>query len=672
MSRRRPGSGATISLFPFLAVLLCTMGSLLVLLVIFSRQAQESQTAAAREAEQARVEELKLARDELRWRLEQLHGVRDRTAADLARERMRLAGVEQDARKLADELDALERRALALEETGPAADAEVVADAERRLAAARSTLEQARQAGAQKPAAYAVVPYEGANGTHRRPLYVECCIDGVFLQPEGIRLGPADFEGPPGPGNPLASGLRAAREYLARNPQEAGDPGTQPYPLLLVRPSGVMAYYAAREALVSWGSEFGYQFVDEDWQLRYPPADPALADVEQRAIEESRRRMEWLAQVRPARPARPTQQFRASTTRGGVVAEGGPSVLGDPSRFEWTDEQAGAAGRHGDSAGAIGGDTNGSGGGDVVLGGGGGGRGDGRSGAPGTGATGRAGGGGVGGNAGDRYAGPSRFYSGQPPAAGAAGGSGGLGGPHQDGSHSSPGAAGAAAAAAGAGPANTAATAGAGGASSSAGGAAGQAGATASGASGSSGATGSAGASGSSGGMASMGAAGASGGGGGGPSLPGMMQAGASASCGGAGSLAGSRGSNWASLATADRPVPLTRPIRVECAADEFRVFDDGGTHVETRIPIGTRTADSVDPLVQAVHGRVGRWGLAGERMYWRPELVLSETADGRSRREDLERLLADSGIDIRRDAADGDVRPLPPVARTTAATLNR
>jgi len=177
--------------------------------------------------------------------------------------------------------------------------------------------------------------------------------------------------------------------------------------------------------------------------------------------------------------------------------------------------------------------------------------------------------------------------------------------------------------------------------------------------------------------MAGVGAAGGGGGSSGGPALPGMMQAGATAasscsSCGAAGSLAGARGSNWASLATAERPVPLTRPIRVECAAQEFRIFDDGGTRVETRIPIGTRTADAVDPLVQAVHGRVGRWGLAGERMYWRPQLVLSETVDGRSRREDLERLLADSGLDTRRASADEQVRPLPPVMRATAATLPR
>ncbi len=648
MSRRRPVSGATISLFPFLAVLLCTMGALLVLLVIFSHRARESEAAATLAAEQSRAEELELARDELHWRLDRLQEVRARTADDLARERMRLAGVEEDARKLADELDALERTAAALAlEAKPAEDAAAVADAERRLDAARAALDAARKDGAAKPAAYAVVPYAGTNGTHRRPLYVECCIDGVFLQPEGIRLGPADFEGPPGPGNPLASALRAAREHVTKGPGESGDPAAQPYPLLLVRPSGVMAYYAARESLTSWGSEFGYQFVDEDWQLQFPPADPALAAVEQRAIDESRRRMEWLAQVRPARPSRPTQQYRASTTRGGVVAEGGPSVLGDQSRFDWTDEQADDARGRPTTSRQRGGATGGADGGDVVLGGG----------SNGVGAA--AAGGGVG----DRYAGPSRFYAGAPAQAEGAG-VGGAGGPHAAGSSD----------AAGQGLAPDAS--GGDGGAATAGGLAGAAGAstafTGNARGGDAGGSGSGAASGA---VASAGGAAGGGNAGGGPALPGMAQsAGASASAGGSASasLAGTRGSNWASLATAERPIPLTRPIRVECAADELRIFDDSGARVETRIPLGTRTADSVDPLVQAVHGRVGRWGLAGERMYWRPELVLSEAPGGRARLEDLERLLADSGLDTRRSGTDRDVRLLPPVTRTSALTTRR
>ena len=29
----------------------------------------------------------------------------------------------------------------------------------------------------------------------------------------------------------------------------------------------------------SWGSEFGYELINEDWQLKYPPPDPNLAKV---------------------------------------------------------------------------------------------------------------------------------------------------------------------------------------------------------------------------------------------------------------------------------------------------------------------------------------------------------------------------------------------------------
>ena len=162
--------------------------------------------------------------------------------------------------------------------------------------------------------------------------------------------------------------------------------------------------------------------------------------------------------------------------------------------------------------------------------------------------------------------------------------------------------------------------------------------------------------------------------------MPGLVQAGgtaggqaggasgASASGSASASMAKSRGANWASLATRDRPIPLTRPIRLECSLKEFRILDDSGRRVETRIPLSGDTAEAIDPLVAAVHARVDRWGIAGDRMYWKPQLVLSETTDGRSRREDLERLLADSGLDTRSSDVRDAIRPLPPVERTTAA----
>jgi hypothetical protein len=53
--------------------------------------------------------------------------------------------------------------------------------------------------------------------------------------------------------------------------------------------------------------------------------------------------------------------------------------------------------------------------------------------------------------------------------------------------------------------------------------------------------------------------------------------------------------------------------------------------------------------------------------MYWKPELILSETSDGAGRRADLERLLADSGLDTRRKGEQNLVRPLPPVRQAAA-----
>jgi len=646
MSRKIPLAGPSISLFPFLAVLLCTMGSLLVLLVLFSRSANQGESAEAARTRADEEQELALARDELAWRREQLAGVRARTADDLAKARLQLAGVEENNRGLQDELERLVRTAEALDAAGGKGAAEQgLAALEARLKSARESLEQARAESRSRPPAYAVVPYVGSAGTHRRPLYIECCGDGVFLQPEGIRLSPSDFEGPPGPGNPLACALRAAREHIVAGQGGTTDPAAQPYPLLLVRPSGVMAYYAAREALQSWGSDFGYQLVDEDWTLTFPPRDPLLADVEKRAIEESRQRLAWLAEVRPARPAKPVRQYRAAQTRGGVVADGGPSVLGDQSRFDWAASQRQSGGPEGAPGGAgqlAGGGTGasddggrgdaaGSGGDESGFGDSAGGSLEGVRAVPvaARGNAARAAGGDAGGQAGSgpRYAGAASKFS----VAAATGGgvSGGQSAGAAPGSRND-----------GVGGAATAGPGSSGGASGAASGAQGGAG----------------------GDMTA-------------PAMPGLFQPGGGSAAGQSGataSLAQSRGRNWASLATQDRPIPLTRPIRVECAGNEFRLFDDGGRRVQSRIPVDGETAAAIDPLVTAVHERVGRWGIAGDRMYWKPVLVLSETPDGRSRREDLERLLAESGIDTRSPDARDQIRPLPPVERATASAVGR
>ncbi|MFM8891023.1 MAG: hypothetical protein ACKOTB_05235 [Planctomycetia bacterium] len=185
MSRSAPVAGPSISLFPFLAVLLCTMGSLLVLLVLFSRSAKHGETAEAARVRQELESELELARDDLVWRRQQLDAVRARTAEDLERARVHLAGIEENSRSLVDELETLERSAAALVGADVPVDEALLGGLEARLKSSRESLEKARAERDSKPPAYAVVPYVGASGTHRRPLYIECCGDGVFLQPEG-------------------------------------------------------------------------------------------------------------------------------------------------------------------------------------------------------------------------------------------------------------------------------------------------------------------------------------------------------------------------------------------------------------------------------------------------------------------------------------------------------
>jgi hypothetical protein len=80
------------------------------------------------------------------------------------------------------------------------------------------------------------------------------------------------------------------------------------------------------------------------------------------------------------------------------------------------------------------------------------------------------------------------------------------------------------------------------------------------------------------------------------------------------------------------------------------------------RIPVFERTVDSIDSLVAAIRRRVDSWGIAGDRLYWKPELILSETPDGAGRRADLQQLLAGSGLGTRLKKQSDDVKRLPAV----------
>ena len=320
MSRaKHPEHLNAVQLFPFVAVLLCTMGSLLIILVSVARSSKVRavETAAAEQvaaravaaakrlspaAEAAAKKEL----GQIAAYQSQLDTVRTRAAAKLREDQLRLSHLEDHMQRLREQLDSLKLSAAELNSLeGEHYDDRKQAQREverlgQLIADSRKTIDELRAEMKRRPKSYAIVPYQGHRGTFRRPIYIECCENEVILQPEGVKLTMDDFRPPIGPGNPLVAAIRAAREYIMRyESNAAAGKEAEPYPLIIVRPKGVPFYYGVREAIQSWDSEFGYELVEEDWELKYSPADPQLASLEYQAADLARNRLRALAASAP-------------------------------------------------------------------------------------------------------------------------------------------------------------------------------------------------------------------------------------------------------------------------------------------------------------------------------------------------------------------------------------
>lgn len=682
---RSSDSGGT--LFPFLAVLLCTMGSLIVLLVVIGHQSRirAAQEVAAQSAELHEKVDEEL--DMSGWRIEQLRASREKTAEQLTQMRLHLSHLEDHVLRLKEKQSALVEEWEKLNNFDAGGESRK-AELSRRLdelrgalANAKLRVEDERRRLREAQSAYAIVPYEGPNGTTRRPIYVECRPDAVVLQPLGIEFTAADFVEPLEPGNPLDAALRAVREYWVMH--DGFDPNHgEPYPLILVRPHGEMAYNFVREAIQSWGSEFGYELIEEDWDLRFPPAEPGLDRVVARAVDSARQRQRDLVRAAPRRyrQSEPTE-FTISPVRGGLVPmggsrgslrvaphndpprPGGPPGFGRPGGFGGNSPPEGtAAARGGDGLGAGPQEAyqdldtalrpnpgrGGSGNGTYTA-----------AGAPSGAASLRGGGARDEGSGG--FAGAGARYGESRPQAGSglatarqseSGGAGGIPGSiagSPDGSEQ-----------------GTAALGSSGG-SCPAGGSTGDTAVS----------------------SLNLGDRGSSNAGvqenavpsggtvgvdlnpgtqaatGGQPLRPGEYVP--SSGTQGVGdtaaerpslasthhratrSIAESRGINWGLPATSAGAIPITRPIRVECYADRIVLVPEKRNERTREIPLTERTVDGMDSFVSAVWERMDSWGIAGRGMYWRPILHVY-TADGaETRAQDLGVLLEGSGLEVRK-----------------------
>lgn len=312
MSGRRRRDSLAPSLFPFLAVLLCTMGSLVLILMLIVSGAQADAKSIAQEAEVRRSEVESLAEHSVRSFQEQFEAAQ----LELEEERLVLQHFEEHILELEDELEELQRTADKLEEKRTEISQEdydeQLSELESQLAEAAEKLKQKLDKPDGDKPVFAVIPYEGPNGTHRRPIYLECTEAGIVIQPEGNVLTLTDLQPPYGPGNPLDAALRAIRtEYKPEN----GAITHTAYPLLLVRPSGVQTYMMARAAMRGWDDQFGYELVGSDLELVFPDGEPGLETKIAKSIELARQRQEALAMAMPRKyQGRSYQPLNGSST----------------------------------------------------------------------------------------------------------------------------------------------------------------------------------------------------------------------------------------------------------------------------------------------------------------------------------------------------------------------
>jgi hypothetical protein len=301
MRRRR--QVLQVQTFPFLAVLLCTMGSLILLLLVIDRRARvvararaEKAARLAEDAEAKRAVEAAaraVAEHKAEWerKRRELHALLAQQEEDLSgkiraveaqaaeaasrlkvgqdryaelRQRLQAeeAGLRRDRRNLearrTESRQAAEKRARQLAEMKESARKEAA-----RLADELDQMEQVlaglKALKRQEEHTYSVVPFFGRRGENRRPLYVECARDSVVFHPDHLTLTGTAL-------SPLA--VRKELDRRLAEPPAAGAKAS-PYLLLLVRPDGISSYYLLQASLAGLKIDFGYELIDQEWVLDF-------------------------------------------------------------------------------------------------------------------------------------------------------------------------------------------------------------------------------------------------------------------------------------------------------------------------------------------------------------------------------------------------------------------
>ncbi|MGF1580551.1 MAG: hypothetical protein ACFCD0_14410 [Gemmataceae bacterium] len=312
MSRRRKNH-LKVSTFPFIAVLLCAMGALILLLLIMDRQARlAARMKATQEAEKLRRAELAARNDEekekaaerekalreaeakrqqrLEWerqrreREKQRRELRVQRLAQMKAIEEKLAQISQQDAQATKELRALTKRyqalyrqlsvedqktkalqahlaklraALATKDATTTGTHASLKQAKQEVAKLDAKLKQLKQAKSRAVRSYSLIPYAGPKGENRKPIYIECRQNGIVLHPEKVALEGARFR-------PGLLDLHL-NERLVKYETRVNGKTHKPYIFFLVRPEGLKSYYSAKEFVSKMEIDFGYELIEQDW-----------------------------------------------------------------------------------------------------------------------------------------------------------------------------------------------------------------------------------------------------------------------------------------------------------------------------------------------------------------------------------------------------------------------
>ena len=341
MSRRSKETLA-VQLFPFLAVLVCTMGALIFLLLVTTREIRQRvvafaafQEAELQEAENQkkalvieepepavppvapavqipveieepvtpavdgyelalaeRERELERMRAQWRLRVSELEKELEQRRTAITQRQTRLDGTLESSALLESEIKKLEEQLGLL--AGESAAAMLNKDEAERLTIEQQIAELKKRLRAAQVAdatddndKFQVVPFDPQTGTSRRPIFLECSAAGIRFLPENILINARDMEGFTTRANPLAAGTGALVNYWSAWNQKQRNPRSEPEPyiMLIVRPDGIYSYYVAMRMLEPIRTSHGYELIDESTALKLPEVDQGAKTACQTAVD---------------------------------------------------------------------------------------------------------------------------------------------------------------------------------------------------------------------------------------------------------------------------------------------------------------------------------------------------------------------------------------------------